>query len=197
MPRRKPGTLLPLETEILGAALSMLRRGTPRSTASGSPRRMREHSGSRALTGHGTLYKALGRLEDRGLLSSRWEDAAAAEGRPRRRLYELTGEGARVAEQALADPVTAAPPARRLEARMTPERMAALVARWVRLYTRNLPPPIAERRIDEIDADLHDHVAHERAEGTDDRRIALSIAARMVRGLAADASWRLARPRRK
>ena len=46
---------------------------------------------------------------------------------------------------------------------MTPERMAALVARWVRLYTRNVPPPIAERRIDEIDADLHDHVAHERA----------------------------------
>ena len=80
---------------------------------------------------------------------------------------------------------------------MTPERMAELVARWVRFYTRNLPPPIAERRIDEIDADLHDHVAHERAHGTTDWRIALSIAARMVRGLAADASWRsqtIARP---
>ena len=73
---------------------------------------------------------------------------------------------------------------------MTPERMAELVARWVRFYTRNLPPPIAQRRIDEIDADLHDHIAHERANGTKDWRIALSIAARMVRGLAADASWR-------
>jgi hypothetical protein len=73
---------------------------------------------------------------------------------------------------------------------MTPERMAELVARWVRFYTRNLPPPIAQRRIDEIDADLHDHIAHERAHGTGDWRIALSIAARMVRGLAADASWR-------
>lgn len=73
---------------------------------------------------------------------------------------------------------------------MTPERMAELVERWVRLYTRNLPPPIARRRIGEIDADLHDHIAHERAHGTDDRRIALSIAARMVRGLPADASWR-------
>ena len=71
---------------------------------------------------------------------------------------------------------------------MTPERMAELVARWVRLYTRNLPPPIARRRIDEIDADLHDHVAHERAHGTKDRRIALTIAARMIRGMAADAS---------
>jgi hypothetical protein len=68
--------------------------------------------------------------------------------------------------------------------------MAKLVARWVRLYTRNLPAPIAERRIDEIDADLHDHIAHERAHGTGDRRIALSILSRMVRGLAADASWR-------
>jgi hypothetical protein len=73
---------------------------------------------------------------------------------------------------------------------MTPELMAALVARWVRFYTRNLPAAVAERRIDEIDADLHDHVAHERARGTTDWRIALSIAARMLRGLPADASWR-------
>jgi hypothetical protein len=73
---------------------------------------------------------------------------------------------------------------------MTPERMAGVVARWVRFYTRDLPAPIARRRIDEIDADLHDHIAHERASGSSDRRIARSIASRMVRGLAADASWR-------
>ena len=73
---------------------------------------------------------------------------------------------------------------------MKPERMAELVRRWVRLYTRNLPSALAERRIGEIDADLHDHIAHERACGTADRRIALSMASRMVRGLAADASWR-------
>jgi hypothetical protein len=73
---------------------------------------------------------------------------------------------------------------------MTPERVAELVARWVRFYTRSLPAPIADRRIGEIDADLHDHVAHERAHHVKERRIALGIAARMVRGLAADASWR-------
>ena len=73
---------------------------------------------------------------------------------------------------------------------MTPERMAEMVARWVRFYTRNLPTPIAQRRINEIDADLHDHITHERAHGTEDWRIALRIAARMVRGLPADASWR-------
>jgi hypothetical protein len=73
---------------------------------------------------------------------------------------------------------------------MTPERMAGLVARWVRFYTRKLPPEVAQRRIDEMDADLHDHIAHEREQGTGERRIALSLLARMVRGLPADASWR-------
>jgi hypothetical protein len=73
---------------------------------------------------------------------------------------------------------------------MTPERMAALVARWVRFYTRDLPDSVAERRVDEIGADLHDHIAHERADGVGERRIALGIASRMARGLAADAAWR-------
>jgi hypothetical protein len=58
---------------------------------------------------------------------------------------------------------------------MTPERPAGLVARWVRFYTRELPAPVAQRRVDEIDADLHDHIAHERSRGPTDRRIALSI----------------------
>ena len=102
MPRRKPGTLLPLETEILGVALALRRSGHPTFHGFRLAQTMREQSGSRALTGHGTLYKALGRLEELGLLTSRWEDAAAAEGRPRRRLYALTGEGARAGEQALA-----------------------------------------------------------------------------------------------
>jgi DNA-binding PadR family transcriptional regulator len=115
MPRRKPGTLLPLETEILGIALSMRGSGHSSFHGFGLAHAMREQSGSRALTGHGTLYKALGRLEEFGLLTSRWEDAAVAEGRPRRRLYELTGQGARVAEEALADQAVGRPP------RFTPE----------------------------------------------------------------------------
>jgi PadR family transcriptional regulator, regulatory protein PadR len=103
MSRRKPGTLLPLETEILGVALSMLRSGQATFHGFGLAQTMREQSGSRGLTGHGTLYKALSRLEAFGLLTSRWEDGAAAEGRPRRRLYELTGQGAQVAKEALSD----------------------------------------------------------------------------------------------
>jgi hypothetical protein len=60
----------------------------------------------------------------------------------------------------------------------------------VRFYTRALPTTIAQRRVDEIAADLNDHLAHERARGTSDRRIALGIVSRMARGLIADASWR-------
>jgi hypothetical protein len=73
---------------------------------------------------------------------------------------------------------------------MTLERVVRLVARWVRFYTRGLPAAVARRRVEEIGADLHDHVAHERAHGTSDRRIALGILSRMARGLAADAVWR-------
>lgn len=49
-----------------------------------------------ALTAHGTLYKALNRMAAAGLLESAWEDPAISEnqGRPRRRLYRVTAEGA-------------------------------------------------------------------------------------------------------
>jgi hypothetical protein len=71
-----------------------------------------------------------------------------------------------------------------------PEWMAELAARWVRFYTRDLPIPIARRRVEEIDADLHDHIAHDRAVGISDWRIAVGIGSRMIRGLAADVAWR-------
>jgi PadR family transcriptional regulator, regulatory protein PadR len=102
MPRRKDGTLLPLETEILEFALSMLRSGHSTFHGFGLAQAMMEESGRRSLTAHGTLYKALSRLEEFGLLDSRWEATPAVAGRPRRRLYELTGDGARVAEELLA-----------------------------------------------------------------------------------------------
>ena len=43
----------------------------------------------------GTVYPLLRRLEDGGLVSSRWEDEARAhdQGRPARRYYELTADG--------------------------------------------------------------------------------------------------------
>lgn len=44
----------------------------------------------------GTVYPTLGRLRKSGLVQARWEDQRKAEreGRPRRRYYELTADGA-------------------------------------------------------------------------------------------------------
>lgn len=50
----------------------------------------------------GTLYPMLARLEEEGLVESRWEPAGQPGGRPPRRYYQLTGEGIRVARLELA-----------------------------------------------------------------------------------------------
>ena len=55
----------------------------------------------------GTLYPILGRLTDRGLLESQWEQDPPT-GRPRRHLYQLSAEGAIHAANLAAEPV--APP---------------------------------------------------------------------------------------
>lgn len=51
----------------------------------------------------GTVYPTLDRLENSGLLRSRWEEEAAAheEGRPARRYFHLTATGAAALEAAL------------------------------------------------------------------------------------------------
>jgi PadR family transcriptional regulator PadR len=87
----------------------MVRAGDRTFHGFGLARTMGEQSGSRSLTAHGTLYKALGRLEEFGLLTSSWEETAV-EGRPRRRLYELTGKGVAVAEATPAQPAAAPNP---------------------------------------------------------------------------------------
>lgn len=73
---------------------------------------------------------------------------------------------------------------------MSADRAARLVTRWVRFYTRDLPAPVAERRAGEVAADVHDHVADERARGTGEMRIALAVLARVARGAGADVTWR-------
>jgi hypothetical protein len=73
---------------------------------------------------------------------------------------------------------------------MTAERAAALVRRWVALYTRRLPASVARRRSAELAADLHDHIELERALGTPEHRLAMTVLSRMVRGIPADLAWR-------
>ena len=49
----------------------------------------------------GTLYPILLRFEDAGILTSKWEEADPRElGRPRKRLYTITGDGINVASDA-------------------------------------------------------------------------------------------------
>jgi len=108
--RRKPGTLVPLERAICIAARSLRTRGCASFHGFMIAKELEAHADVRRLTAHGTLYRALSRLEDMGLLSSSWEDPqiAADEGRPRRRLYQITEGGLRAA----ADAASAAVPRR-------------------------------------------------------------------------------------
>ena len=54
----------------------------------------------------GTLYPILMRLEEAGWVESRWETEDPHElGRPRRRLYQITGVGSRKARAALREAV--------------------------------------------------------------------------------------------
>jgi PadR family transcriptional regulator PadR len=56
----------------------------------------------------GTLYPMLARLQQEGLVDSQWEDQRPdAGGRPPRKYYQLTAEGARVARLELARASTA------------------------------------------------------------------------------------------
>lgn len=93
--RRKPGAVLPLEASILSAAVTMAQAGILEFHGFELATQLRDDDAGRKLTAHGTLYKALGRMEAAGWLTSQWEDPdrAAQEGRPRRRLYSITAEG--------------------------------------------------------------------------------------------------------
>jgi DNA-binding PadR family transcriptional regulator len=89
--RRKEGTILPIEESILRVAVDL----NDDFHGFEAAKHLQEIDNAKRLTAHGTLYKALSRMEKAGLLESRWEDPqkAADEGRPRRRLYRITGAG--------------------------------------------------------------------------------------------------------
>jgi PadR family transcriptional regulator, regulatory protein PadR len=102
--RRRPDTLLPIEASILTAGIDLRRAGATTFYGFSIAKEIKEREGARRLTAHGTLYKALDRMEKAGLLVSCWEDplVAAEEGRPRRRLYEVTSAGERALAKAQA-----------------------------------------------------------------------------------------------
>ena len=117
--RRKPGAILPLEASILETAVGLSRDGVEQFHGFQLAKQLRIDRDQQKLTAHGTLYKALTRMEKAGLLESVWEDPdiAVEDGRPRRRLYSITSEGrvalaraeAEVAERSRLNPGLSAP----------------------------------------------------------------------------------------
>ena len=103
--RRKTGTLIPIEQSILAAALHLSVDGRHEFHGFGIAKEIKGQKDARLLTGHGTLYRALGRLEQQGYLDGRWEDPllAAEKNRPRRKLYRLTVAGTTAGKKALLD----------------------------------------------------------------------------------------------
>jgi PadR family transcriptional regulator PadR len=94
--------LLPLEISILAACRAA---GTTGTHGFAIAQAIADSATSRRLTATGTLYRALHRLDDGGLVENWWEnpDDAVDAGRPRRRLYRITGAGANALAMALSD----------------------------------------------------------------------------------------------
>jgi PadR family transcriptional regulator, regulatory protein PadR len=91
-----------LEVAICRSAATLLRRGVKEFHGYQLAKHLGDEEARRWLTAYGTLYRALGRLEDMGFLESRWEDPEipARENRPGRRLYRLTAAGEAAAKEA-------------------------------------------------------------------------------------------------
>lgn len=91
--RRKAGALIPIERSIILVACQLREEGVEEFHGFQIAKKIKDHEGARLLTGYGTLYRALGRLQQRGILQSRWEESLPTdENRPRRRYYRLIGE---------------------------------------------------------------------------------------------------------
>jgi hypothetical protein len=74
---------------------------------------------------------------------------------------------------------------------MNAERSAAIVRRWVGLYTRGLPQEVRESRRAEIDDDLWCQTEDAAISGRTDKSLGDEIVARFVLGIPADVSWRV------
>ena len=136
------------------------------------------------------------RLEKAGFLESFWEDpqAAADEGRSRRRFYRVTLAGETALAKHRTDhastPNLRPPAGHRMSGMRTMPRSAGFVRAWVRLYTAGLPPSLREARREEIDADLCEQAHQEAVELAPS--LTTHVLFRWILGLPDDLLWRLA-----
>lgn len=93
--RRRKNTLIPIEIAILDALLGLKQSGTELAHGFLIARLIQNADNARHLTAHGTLYRALHRLERGGFLESVWEEPSIAlrDGRPVRKFYRVTAAG--------------------------------------------------------------------------------------------------------
>ena len=93
---------MPLELDICRLAADLHKQGVTDFHGYEMAKQLATSKARRSLAAYGTLYRALGRLEEMGLLKSRWEEPriAAREGRPLRRFYALTAAGHRAMREA-------------------------------------------------------------------------------------------------
>ncbi len=103
--RRKKGALIPIEVSVLEAALGLRAGGTEAAHGFLIAKVIQDLTGARLLTAHGTLYRALHRLEQARFMESFWEDPRLAleQGRPIRRFYRVTAAGEQALARAKAD----------------------------------------------------------------------------------------------
>lgn len=93
--KRKPGDLVPTERAILEVAMELQHQGQTEFHGYQVAKLIDSRREKRYLTGYGTLYRALERLEELGFLASQWEEPDNdANKPPRRRFYRLTGKPA-------------------------------------------------------------------------------------------------------
>jgi len=105
---------VPLELAICWSAAELRRDGVDQFHGYDIAKRLAHAKDHRLLTAYGTLYRALARLEQMGLLTSEWEapEIASRERRPGRRLYSLTAAGVTAAMRETPQALTAKAAAR-------------------------------------------------------------------------------------
>ncbi len=87
-----------LQAQILESILTLAARDLP-THGFAIAKEISDVDRARKLTAHGTLYKALGKLSERGLVDSEWIHEPEVTERPPRREYHVTGLGERVLDE--------------------------------------------------------------------------------------------------
>ncbi len=95
MPKRMPNTLFPIEQSMLAVMVERELQMRPGIHGYDLAKELAKRENRNRLAGHGTIYRALWRLEEAGLITGVWaEDPQSEPGRPRRRLFRVTTAGA-------------------------------------------------------------------------------------------------------